>query len=109
MTLSRVPPRHWRTHRNDLLATGEEALNEPLWAFSSWFLRIECELCGEVRMVNEADVPDRLREMPIRDLLAWIRHHCCDGRETRAELLTGIEGVSSRPVRRIVLIAVTAH
>jgi hypothetical protein len=109
MTPSSVPPRHWRTYGNDPLPTGEEALNEPLRAFPSWLLRIECELCSEVRIVNEADVPNRLREMPIRDLLAWIRHHGCGGRATRAELLTGIEGVSSRPVRRIVLIAVTAH
>ena len=29
--------------------------------------------------------------------------HLCGGRAGKAELLTGIEGVSSRPVRRIVL------
>jgi hypothetical protein len=28
----------------------------------------------------------------------------CGGRPSRAELLTGIDGVSSRPVRRIVLL-----
>ncbi len=41
--------------------------------------------------------------MPLRDLLARMRHDGCGGRPARAELLTGIDGVSSRPVRRIVL------
>jgi hypothetical protein len=45
------------------------------------FLRIECERCGKVRMVNEG----------------------CGGLPARAELLTGVEGVTSRSVRRIVL------
>ena len=47
-------------------------------------------------MVNEA-------HMPIRDILAKMRHDGCGGRAGKAELLSGIEGVSSRPVRRIVL------
>jgi hypothetical protein len=42
-------------------------------------------------------------EMPIRDIVARMRHDGCGGRAGRVELLTGIEGVSSRPVRRIVL------
>jgi hypothetical protein len=41
--------------------------------------------------------------VPIRELLAKLRHDGCGGRAGRAELLTGIDGVSSRPVRRIVL------
>ena len=40
---------------------------------------------------------------PIRDILARMRHDGCGGRAGKAELLTGIEGTSSRPVRRIVL------
>ena len=40
----------------------------------------------------------------IRDIIARMRHDGCGGRPERAELLTGIEGASSRPVRRIVLI-----
>jgi hypothetical protein len=32
-----------------------------------------------------------------------MRHEGCGGRPARVELLTGIGGVSSRPVRRIVL------
>jgi hypothetical protein len=41
--------------------------------------------------------------MPVRALLARMRHDGCGGRAGKAELLTGIDGVSSRPVRRIVL------
>jgi hypothetical protein len=33
-----------------------------------------------------------------------MRHDGCGGRAAKVELLTGIEGASSRPVRRIVLI-----
>jgi hypothetical protein len=42
--------------------------------------------------------------MPIRDIIAPMRHDGCGGRTGKVELLTGIAGVSSRPVRRIVLI-----
>ena len=42
--------------------------------------------------------------MLIRDILDRMRHDGCGGRPGKAELLTGIEGASSRPVRRIVLI-----
>ena len=41
--------------------------------------------------------------MPIRDILAKMRHDGCGGRAGKAELLSGIEGVSSRPVRKIML------
>ena len=41
--------------------------------------------------------------MLIRDILAKMRHDGCGGRAGTVELLTGIEGVSSRPVRKIVL------
>jgi hypothetical protein len=42
--------------------------------------------------------------MPLRVLIARIRHDGCGGIAGKAELLTGIDGVSSRPVRRIVLL-----
>jgi hypothetical protein len=35
--------------------------------------------------------------------IARMRHDGCGGLAAKAELLTGIEGVSSRPVRQIVL------
>ena len=37
-----------------------------------------------------------------------MRHDGCGGLAGKAELLTGIEGVSSRPVRRIVLLSTEA-
>jgi hypothetical protein len=41
-------------------------------------------------------------ELLLRDILAKIRHNNCGGRLAKVELLTGVEGASSRPVRRIV-------
>jgi hypothetical protein len=35
-----VPRRHWRSYGSDPLPSGHEALDEPLRAFPSWFLRI---------------------------------------------------------------------
>ena len=78
-----------------------EALAQPLAAFPSWFLRITCDRCGKDRMVNEAHAP--WRDKTLREILARMRHDGCGGLPGRAELLTGIEGASSRPVRRIVL------
>ena len=53
--VTKTPPRrHWRSYGNEPLPTGPEALGEPLAAFPSWFLRIECDRCGKVQMVNEA-------------------------------------------------------
>ena len=46
----------------------------------------------------------RRPSMVLRILLSLLRHEGCGGRAGRAELITGIEGVSSRPVRRIVLL-----
>jgi hypothetical protein len=54
MPARRVPTRHWRSYGDDPLPTGKEALEEPCTAFPSWFLRIECDRCGKVQMVNEA-------------------------------------------------------
>ena len=42
-------------------------------------------------------------EMLIRDIIERMRHDGCGGRPGRVELLIGIEGASSRPVRRIVV------
>jgi hypothetical protein len=42
--------------------------------------------------------------MRLRDIIAKLRHDGCGGRAGRVELLTGIEGASSRPARRIVLL-----
>jgi hypothetical protein len=39
----------------------------------------------------------------LADILRRMRHDGCGGLPGKAELMTGIEGASSRPVRRIVL------
>ena len=41
--------------------------------------------------------------MILRVLISGMRHEGCGGRAGKVELLTGIEGGYSRPVRRIVL------
>jgi hypothetical protein len=51
-----------------------------------------------MRMISE-----RHGALTIREIIASMRHDGCGGRAGRVELLTGIEGASSRPVRRIVL------
>ena len=97
-----MPARHWRSYGDDPLPSGKQALNEPFRAFPSWFMRITCDRCGKDRMVNEAHT--RQGDMPIRDIIAKMRHDGCGGRPGRVELLTGIEGASSRPVRKIVVL-----
>jgi hypothetical protein len=67
----------------------------------SRFLRIVCDRCGKERLISETYLVHG--DMPIREILDRMRHDGCGGRAGRAELLTGIEGASSRPVRRIVL------
>jgi hypothetical protein len=67
-----------------------------------WFMRLTCERCGEDRMLNEAHTAQRY--MLVRDIIAKMRHDGCGGRPARVELLTGIEGASSRPARKITLI-----
>ena len=97
------PRRHWRSYgTRKPLPTGHEALGEPLSAFPSWFLRIECDRCGKVQMVNEGHAV-RWRDRTLRDIIARMRHDGCGGRAAKADLLTGVEGVSSRPVWKIVL------
>ena len=103
MAFQTPPQRHWRSYGDDPLPSSVEALDEPFAAFPSWFLRIECDRCGKVSKLNEAHTRGRRREIPLRALLARMRHDGCGGIAGNAELLTGIEGVSSRPVRRIVL------
>ena len=80
------PERHWRSYGDDPLPTPVEALAEPFAAFPSWFLRIECDACGKVRMVNE---PWRNRRLS--DILKRMRHEGCGGLAAKAELLSGAE------------------
>jgi hypothetical protein len=94
MTRPPIPVRHWRSYGNDPLPSGIEAHDEPFNAFPSWFLRIECDRCGKVQMINE--VHFARPKMPIRAILAKIRHDGCGGRAGKAELLSGI-GASAAP------------
>ena len=101
--MARSPPlRHWRSYGTDPLPTGAEAMDEPFSAFPSWFMRIECDRCGKSLMLNEAHAPRR--DLPLREIIKRARHDGCGGLAGKVELLTGIEGVSSRPVRKIVLL-----
>jgi hypothetical protein len=90
-----------QTYGTDPLPSPAEALAEPFAAFASWFLRIECDRCGKDRMIAETHAP--WRDRTLAEILTRGRHDGCGGLPGRAELLTGIEGASSRPVRRIVL------
>ena len=101
MTARPISKLHWRAHGNDPLPAGADALEEPFNAFPSWFLRIECDRCGKAQMVNQAHSAQAY--MAIRTILDRMRHDGCGGRAGKAELITGIEGVSSGPVRRILL------
>jgi hypothetical protein len=101
MTAWPVPQRHWRSYGDEPLPSGQEALDEPLRAFPSWFMRITCDRCGKDRMISETHTIQG--DMPIREVLKPMRHDGCGGRAGKAELLTDIEGASSRSVRRIVV------
>jgi hypothetical protein len=102
MTGFRPPPqRPWRSQGTELLPTPAEATQQSFSAFPSWFLRIECDRCGKVTMHNESHAP--WRDRTLFDVLKRMRHDGCGGLPGKAALLTGIEGVSSRRVRRIVL------
>jgi hypothetical protein len=100
-----VLKRHWRSYGDEPLPSGTEALDQPFAAFPSWFLRAECDRCGKVTMLNE--VHFTRGHLQIRTIIARMRHDGCGDRAGKAELLTGIEGASSRPVRKIVLRADT--
>jgi hypothetical protein len=97
-----IPPRQWCSDGDDPLPTPEEALGEPLSAFPSWFLRMECATCGRERYANEVHLP-YWHDATLRDIIARMRHDGCGGRAGKVELITGIEGASSMPVRKIVL------
>jgi hypothetical protein len=97
------PQRHWRSYGTEPLPPAREALDQPFRAFPSWFLRIECDRCGKATMLNEAHTTERRGKMVLRVLISRMRHEGCGGGAGKVELLTGIDGVSSRPVRRIML------
>ena len=68
------PERHWRRYGTAPLPPAQEAPQHPFRALPSWFLRIECERCGKVTMLNEAHTGERRRKLPLNALLARMRH-----------------------------------
>ena len=75
-------------------------MDKPFATFPSWSMRIECDRCGKVRMISETHIPVPDVTL-LREILDRMRHDGCGGSAGKAELITGIEGVSSRPVRQI--------
>jgi hypothetical protein len=65
-------------------------------------MRVTCDRCGKDRMLNEAHT--KQGDMPIREILKLMRHAGCAGRASKVELISGIEGASRRPVRKILLL-----
>jgi hypothetical protein len=64
-----APPRHWRSYGTDPLPGPAEALQQPLAAFPSWYLRITCDRCGKDRMLNESHPPERQRNQ--QQFVGW--------------------------------------
>jgi hypothetical protein len=102
MTARPIPTRHWRSYGTEPLpgpagkrwthddartalaqlrrrAAAREALDEPLAAFPSWFLRITCDCCGQQGMFSETHSAQGC--MLIRDIIDRMRHDGCGGRE----------------------------
>jgi hypothetical protein len=81
VTAPRTPPeRHWRSYGTEPLPTPQEALQQPMRAFPSWFLRITCDRCGKDSMLNEAHMGEHRRGMVLRVLISRMRHDGCGGR-----------------------------
>jgi hypothetical protein len=75
--------RHWRSYGIEPLPSRAEALDQPFIAFPSWFLRIECDRCGKVVMINEAHFGNR--HARLHAILDRMRHDGCGGRAAKAE------------------------
>jgi hypothetical protein len=73
VTATRAPPeRHGRSYGDEPLPNPAEALQQPLAAFPSRFLKLTCDRCGKDRFLNEAHTPQR--NLRIRELLARMLH-----------------------------------
>jgi hypothetical protein len=92
MTARPVSQRHWRSYGND-----------PPTLWTSRSPRSRHGSCASPANGVARNGCSTRRALPIRDILDRMRHDGCGGRAGKVELLTGIEGTSSRAVRRIVL------
>ena len=52
------PARYWRSYSHDPLPSPAEAMDLPLAAFPSYFLKITCDRCDKDRMRKEGHAPD---------------------------------------------------
>ena len=95
MALPTSPWRRWRSYGTEFLPTAAEALQKPLRAFPSWFLRIECDRCGKPVMHNEAHLTEHRRSMVLRVLLSRMRHDGCGGRAARVRAVRAISSSRS--------------
>jgi hypothetical protein len=59
-------------------------------------MRITCDRCGKDRVISETHANAAQRDMPIREITTAAA-------AGQVELMAGIDGASSRPVRKIVL------
>jgi len=99
-----VPARHWRSYGDDPLPTPAEALAAPLSAFPSWFLRMECERCGQDRYIHQVHMPPIWQDVTLERIVQRLSHDGCGGRAKVVELITAVAGSSQIVPRRIRLL-----
>ena len=64
----------------------------------------ECEKCGWERYLAETHLTlDGMGDVRVGDLIGRMRHSGCGGQPNLVELVTGVVGVTSNTLRRIVL------
>jgi hypothetical protein len=97
--------RRWLSYGDDPLPTPAKALAAPLSAFPSWFLRMECERCGQERFVNQVHQRAIWQDATVAEVIARMHHEDagCGGRPKLVELVTNVTG-GTQPVRRIRLL-----
>jgi hypothetical protein len=95
------PP--WRCHGDHPLPDRATALEAPLRAFPSWYLRVECATCGRERYLAETHLTIAGHgDRRVSDLIRRLKHEGCGRKPKLVEFITGIPG-SSAWQRRIVL------
>jgi hypothetical protein len=95
----------WRCYGDAPLPSPAEALAEPLRAFPSWYLRMECAACGRERFLSETHMTlAGYGDQRLGDLVRRMRHDGCGGAPARVELVSEVPGVSGRPMRRVALV-----
>ncbi len=98
----------YRSWGDDPLPSRDEALDMPLRAFRSWYLRMVCGRCGRERWLAETHLTlGGKGDIIIRALIPRLRHgERCGGGPHLVELITGIPGIHPPGIRRIVLVDV---